>query len=213
MENKIQIEMKGGKKMEKLEILVIEDVPEFADVARGVYDADDRVNAHYAANYEEAMAMLEKKKYDGVVSDLFFPSETDFIKAFAGETDSSKSAFGEEYGRTYQDRFEKLDENPSGLAILQYGINHDIPTVVISQGDRHKGNLEVVRAVMGIHPLFSKQYQEGDPLSWMFVNGGREVDKNNPEMWENAVHGEYPSIDGIIGLKPEFGMSFRDRWT
>ena len=63
--------------MEKLEILVVEDQEKhLADVKEEMQkriDAGMDLEVSYAKTYVEAKEMMGKKKFDGIVSDIFFP--------------------------------------------------------------------------------------------------------------------------------------------
>jgi len=59
-----------------VEILVVEDKPAYIEVAKSVYDNDINLNTSYASTYEEALSQIGQRGFEGVVTDLFFSSNT-----------------------------------------------------------------------------------------------------------------------------------------
>jgi len=58
----------------KLEILVVEDNPENLAVAKSFYNSQTDLKIDYATYRDEAIEMLEKNKYDGVITDRSIPA-------------------------------------------------------------------------------------------------------------------------------------------
>jgi len=65
--------MKGNK----LEILVVEDTPENLAVAREYFNSQKDLVVDYATYRDEAISMLDNKKYDGVITDKSIPKTKD----------------------------------------------------------------------------------------------------------------------------------------
>ncbi len=65
------------KKMtkEKLEILVVEDTLENMKIAKQYFDSVENIGADYATHRDEAISMLDQKKYDGVITDRSIPGK------------------------------------------------------------------------------------------------------------------------------------------
>lgn len=80
----------------------------------------------------------------------------------------------------------KLDENPSGLAIAEAYINKGVAVAMLSQGDRHIGNMNIVRNAVNndkvLTQLAEKKY---DPLPNLLANAGLgPLDKATPIAWQ-----------------------------
>jgi len=60
-----------------LEILIIEDDPKHLEDAKQEtqrrIDAKEPIKVDYAATFKEAEDLMEKKRYDGIITDIFFP--------------------------------------------------------------------------------------------------------------------------------------------
>jgi len=61
--------------VETLDILVVEDDPVCITSAQAVLESYKVVNVDCARDYSEATRMIERKRYNGVLLDLFFPEE------------------------------------------------------------------------------------------------------------------------------------------
>lgn len=219
-----------------LEILVIEDTPEFMEVAKSVYDNDENIRPNYAFTYEEAMGVLRSKKVDMVVTDLFLPSQIDWKGKYASEIEENINSFVDEqrtklsaeyseeeikeaekqvkeklkpknpFALDYvpvklspaynkiefiEDTLKRLEEyrglkeNPAGLGIASYCLEHSTPFVTVSQGERHEGNLAIVRKA--VQEIKEFKGVSNDFLMYALLYGGGEVDKKKPQVWEDAV--------------------------
>mgnify|MGYP001563605405 CR=1 FL=1 len=164
------------KNEKPLEILVVEDNTQFTAAAKSVYDKQDSgVHTSYALTYEEAMAYLQSSRVDGVITDLFFPSETNWADKFLPEIRKESLKKMVEKGElpnilswSYErlSNYDKnlvvgfdlnaqrditvkdyrdVSENPSGLGIGLHCLQEKIPFIMISQGSRHGGNLGLIR--------------------------------------------------------------------
>jgi len=56
-----------------LEILVVEDNPSYLDVAKSYFNSISSLKADYATTRDEAIAKLNSKTYDGVITDRGLP--------------------------------------------------------------------------------------------------------------------------------------------
>ena len=192
----------------KLELLVIEDNTKFLEVAKKAYGENDIYVAHYVSTYEDAIDYLDTHKVDVVISDLFFPARTDFRKTLVKEIELGLQAMlekgkkfyktigydEEKITRDYHRQFEDLTEIPSGLEIARYCSKKDIPFCLASQGDRHGGDLAIVRATMrGIESqwLTDLKISKEDPFPDISVYDAGDVDKSKERTWIDAIDYAY----------------------
>lgn len=176
-----------NKKIEnkKLETVVIEDCSGLLRIAKKAYEKREDLNPHYFSDYESAMNYMQNNKVDLIVSDLFFPAKVNFIEYFHKKMEKS------ELRPEAEADFLQLDENPSGLGIAEYCIRNKIPFILASQGDRHIGNLGIVRYALMSMPEFGKHFGGHDCLPRMTVYGGAEVDKTEEKTWIDALSDKY----------------------
>ena len=201
-----------------LNILVVEDTPEFLEVSKKVYGADDKIVARYASTYEEAVEQTHQERPDGMITDLFFPSQISWVDRVYQEIKSNIQREIDDFKKDQKSDyillkdFRKLSENPSGLGILQYCLERKIPLVVLSQGERHKGDLAVVRrASRYISALSNAAEWADDPLpQFMLYRGmlseevsrearkvlqeGMAIDKGHGFTWQDAIHAPYTGL-------------------
>src|SRR3989344_7883957 len=146
----------SGTNLER--ILVVDDTPEFIEVAKRVYSGLGEVR--YATNLDEALHYLREEHFDFVISDMFCPG-TDFavkelyerrLKALGINT--SESPIRTRPGNPecnpdhpmYVGPFSELREEPYGLAVIDGALERGVPFVVLSQGgNRHRRELGTVR--------------------------------------------------------------------
>ena len=186
---------------EKLETLVIEDTPEFREVAERVYSKKLDLNCTYVSNYHEAIDYLDNHRVDQVISDLFFPSQIDFTKKLFEESESATREFKELEGiweienarkmtfnaidsRRPYELFTSLSQNPSGIAIALYCMERKIPYSIISQGDRHKGDLGIVRYALAGMPQIVLKTKSSTGNYEIDLDGS---DKTKERAWEYAL--------------------------
>lgn len=257
-------------------ILVIEDNPEFCAVAKSVYDSSRGIQPIYASTFEEAMPYIKgEDRVDGVISDLFFPSQINWRQRFVSrsiiESVRVHRRFGsvsdispladkefEQYERYLKDKkieqyerylndkkfkqyavgdrnpelflkvrqlkkflndlklaqenaeeFIILKENPSGLAIAFHCLERNLPYTIISQGNRHRGDLGTVRHRLQRADIFRQLFNTNDPLSEMAFRNVCDADKSSKYHWELALeclerrilyHIEHPEDTGWAGL-------------
>lgn len=176
-------------------ILIVEDSEMYRQIARRSLENCRGFLIAFASSYEEAMSALRdglfpaKWKVDAVISDLFFPSEMDWRMKMTSELPLSKQGM-QSKGEFFTD-WPK--ENPSGLAIAQWCFDNNIPFALVSQGDRHQGDLGKVRGAIIDRDFCGKDW---DPLPKLLVRAGSNVDKANPSVWLEALVGVlYPDPD------------------
>lgn len=191
----------------KCEVLVIEDNPEFIRVAKSIFN-NEPISVIYASTYEEALEALrelkEKGSSFGVLTDLFFPSEINFVEHLFPKIkkgiEETKAKFRETLkqleGHTsalwFREKiagldevlweFEHLDENPSGLAIIDYCLENKVPILVLSQGNRHCGNLGIVRNAWAGSDILGASV---GLIDFLFRRDG--ADKKDPVVWRDAM--------------------------
>lgn len=178
-------------------ILVIEDTPQFAAVAREVYDSDKLIQAEFATDFEEAEERILRGGLDAVVTDLFFPSRADHRRKFLDEVKETfqeyeagvDKGFPSHMTNERLQEFGALSENPSGLTIAQICIARGIPFKIVSQGDRHRGDYATVRQALKYHKVFSRDFIHLDPIYCDFYRNGNEVDKNLATTWREVLYG------------------------
>lgn len=167
-------------------ILIVEDTEEFRTAAENALKHCTDLLVGFTSSYEEAMAALKdglfpaKWKVDGVITDLFFPSETDWRQKMTSELPLSKKGMGltESFFKGYP------SENPSGLAVAQWCFDNNKPFVMLSQGDRHEGDLGKVRGAIIDRDFVGNKW---DPLPNILVRQGSYVDKREPAVWLEAL--------------------------
>ncbi len=195
-----------------LEILVVEDNQEFIEVAKKAYEYMG-VKAAYASTYEDAISYLETHKIDVVVSDLFFPAKTDFRKTLLEEAkiglqqrigwfiEKSWDKYIEKektFFEKYELRFSEFKEIPSGLEIARYCSKKEIPFCIASQGDRHGGDIAIVRQFIKFMPYLLKDINNdaihkfsSDPFPDISVYDAGQVHKLIPDTWIDCIKTAY----------------------
>ncbi|MCA9487820.1 MAG: response regulator [Nanoarchaeota archaeon] len=103
-------------KENKLEILVVEDTPENLAVAKEFYNSQDNLVVDYATNREDALSLIDSKKYDGVITDRTIPNTEKDISQGLNLTNSYMT---------------------QGSDVLVYSIMKKIPSVMYSQHGQH----------------------------------------------------------------------------
>lgn len=168
-------------------ILVIEDTEEFKKLARETFNKlFSPLMFAYVSTYEEAVNVLTKGAFKtklpvfGVISDLFFPSDIDFRKEILETLPfSSKDPIGE-----HTKTLNMPPENPAGLGVARWCHEHKMPFILVSDGDRHRGQLGILRDYM-----LNRQFldYDWDPLPKILVRGGSEVSKHHGVVWLEAL--------------------------
>jgi len=107
---------------EKLEILVVEDQPHHLADVRAVIDSRRQygIEADYVSTLDDAKRKLEEKRYDGILSDVFFPER------------------------------EGEEESASGLWIAEYGLENKVPFILVTSTYHHGRKTEEVNQQLRI---------------------------------------------------------------
>jgi CheY-like chemotaxis protein len=168
-----------------MKYLVVEDDKNFQEIVGEVIKKQgDEIT--FATSFQEAEKLLEEKKFDRVITDLFFP-------------ESEKEAIGE-IGRkliTFLQDMAWLPDQPKtcsfddphaplGLRIFGKAYSKKIPAIIASRGDRHRDSLGFVRYKVEAAGRFTFY-----PL---LACGGFE--KWSAEEWESAIN-KFESIGEI----------------
>jgi DNA-binding NarL/FixJ family response regulator len=118
----IQKIMKGGmNKMEigKLELLAIEDNPGHIEDLKSVVGArEDIIVPDYVNNLKDAISLLGERNYDGILSDAMFPA------------------------------YEGGPETTSGIQVIDYACEHEIPFAVVTSLYHHDEDVSPVHRRM-----------------------------------------------------------------
>ncbi|MFH1401213.1 MAG: hypothetical protein ABIH41_06880 [Nanoarchaeota archaeon] len=140
-----------------LELLVVEDTERHMSEAKDFFSAQQlggaNIKVDYAVDYDDAVARLEAKTYDGIISDMFFPA-----KDVMGVKDRCASLLKEEVkdarwnGRQdYVDAYESWrsredDDAPAGVLLLEAAV--DTPIVYCTDMHHHKPKMEIVTSYL-----------------------------------------------------------------
>lgn len=121
-------------------ILVIEDNAEYAEAFKTFFGAKG-LDVTHAEDFERGKAALHEQEYDGIVTDLFFPQAKGSEKRDYVEPVISSAAV------RYQDilrNYGGADEanQALGFYFLKHGMEHGIPSVLVTDGYHHDDNLE-----------------------------------------------------------------------
>jgi hypothetical protein len=199
----------------RLEIVVIEDTPRFLEIAKQVANRKTSLSSKFFQSYEPAIKYLKENKIDGVVTDLFFPSELDIQKEILSNERETREKLRLEKGISGEwallkydvPTFGQLTENPSGLAIAEYCTNSHIPYLMLSHGDSHARNLQLVGEALAHGGLYQLGYKkhiyagliQGFTLyDLLLYGGGRNIDKAQEKTWEDAFNSIQAKIIGDL---------------
>lgn len=164
-------------------VLVVEDLDIYT-AREALHDGE--YTFVFAETYEQAKILLDEG-VDGIITDLFFPSDTDWTHYWAIKilTSPIYQAVDEEQ-QTNLLEISIATENPSGLAIIKECIERKIPFVMVTAGNRHHGNLAKVRHSLPCLQPFALH----DQLGWKdkVYNDPLPIDitlQNRTEIWYN----------------------------
>ena len=170
------------KQRKPLEILIVEDRPEQQeDIKELFHTRGDLIKADYGATLEEAYVLLEKKAYDGIMTDAFFPEK------------------------------EGSHEDLNGDKIVNYAMENKIPWVVVTSTDRHGVKTQPITSLVRrygheiIHSPNDNMDADSDTKDWAsgvvdliyFIDGIEEG-------WLKFKEGKVRDIDGGTIGRPEF---------
>ena len=178
---------------EPLEILVIEDKEHHLRDARELFNermaSGANIKVEYVTNYGEAKEKLKTKLYNGILSDIFFPSGSE-----ADEIDSLQSILKEAERYTGEIDFEETfrDELPYGIMIAKYALEKNIPCVLITDTYHHGEKTEPingwVKAINLAVPLVDRLPEEFD---W----------KEKGMSYEEAMQHQFDKKDWVSGYE------------
>ena len=195
-----------------LEILIVEDNPEFLGVAKAYFTTQEGINATYSTNYEEGLHHIRNGRYDGALIDCFMPAE-DSIGRKVYEIIKEKGSISyrgtEGFNISLSTILESLStEAPVGLLLREEAINRNIPNVIVTSMGHHARKFEAVfqylqpregecKSKKEFAARFKSGFQEGlegqnlfhdrPDFDEVFKKRHPEGDKNNPEYWKKAV--------------------------
>ncbi|MCK4589983.1 MAG: hypothetical protein KAT77_06065 [Nanoarchaeota archaeon] len=146
--------LKGWRwKMEKtLELLIVEDNEKHladakAEVAK-LQDQGKAINVTYATNYKEAQDAIQTKKYDGIVSDIFMPSEGEENYTFDIEAVRKllpkHTLNRDECAKAAERWLNGNDLAPLGVLIIEETIQKEIPALFCTDTYHHGKKTEPV---------------------------------------------------------------------
>lgn len=152
--------MKGGEKeIEMKKIFVIEDdVKHMAD-AKAVIANHAEISADFATTYKEAEKLLAENKYDGIISDIFFPYAEKTSYGLNGWSlvarNECEKILGEalEILKKSDDRrwimaaykwMEGSEMHPTGVMITDVAIKNSIPVVLCTDTYHHGNSTEPI---------------------------------------------------------------------
>lgn len=134
-----------------LDILVVEDQESNIRDAQNFLLEQQKLGSpicvDYTSTLKAAQDRIREKRYDGIITDIFFPyddtEQVDKIKGY--NPDTAKLCFemlGKEItSRFYKSRLSWLEGrniiHPSGIVLASYGIENNIPVVMITDTDHH----------------------------------------------------------------------------
>ncbi len=144
--------------MKKVKILVIEDSLKHINDARNIIDGviieTYKIVADFATTYVEAMELLRNNKYDGIISDVFFPFSKDIewskiIKDLCFmEIKKANPNYMEQSCKEYVTAVEKWlagkEMHPTGILVGASAIKIELPIVFCSDGYHHGYKLQAV---------------------------------------------------------------------
>ena len=161
-----------------MKLLVIDDTPAYLEVAAA---ALGEYEISFVSSYEAAAQAIESEKFHGVISDLFFPSNTDWAE-FVRTNLTTLSEYKTDERSSLREKLS-ITENPAGLGIALLCKSRGIPFIIITDGSRHKGNFGELR-----NALIATGFITGgwDPLPKLVLYGNGQ-DKTRPEPWRTSL--------------------------
>lgn len=160
-----------------MNLLIIDDNDVYLKMATRVLEGYHEVVT--ASSYEEAIEKMQK--VDGVITDLFFPSQ---INWFEEVKKMQPSGYETVYKESIQKSIKKgVAENPSGLGIALLCKERAIAFIIVSDGSRHHGDLGTVRDALLATGFVTQKW---DPLPELLygMNGANKMD---PMTWQGAA--------------------------
>jgi len=176
-----------NEKSNLLEILVVEDQPEFAETAKKILDTKEGVNVDCANDYSEAIQKIDNKKYDGALIDLYFPEKTnsgkkELIRSYLSDWEEACDKWGGDATIAYTCLKNEIMDNdeskqPIGFLIGKELKDREIPSVIVSSaGFGHGSNDNPFYALrvgasrlFGLGKEFEPHTKENRSLNWIIA--------------------------------------------
>ena len=155
-----------------LEILLIEDTPNHLADARATAESlvasGKRMHVTYVSTLQDAKDILAEREYDGIITDLFFPTgvESDMGLRFEiiGKPlvrSTIEDDYNQQMARGQLPRYELAADEwmirgatpPSGVLIADYAVEHRIPAVVCTAANHHGYAVEPLRVHIASHKV------------------------------------------------------------
>ncbi|MBI2125197.1 hypothetical protein HYV87_02040 [Candidatus Woesearchaeota archaeon] len=199
--------------MKKLELLVVEDTEKHLADAREYFGRDaikDKVSVTYATTLLEAEEKLLGTKYDGVITDLFFPTgESDEQRDRDRKSELSVKLVS--HVRGYEE-FKAVDAwaygdslPPAGVFVVEAVRKLEIPYVISTDSYHHHRACEPVSKYLSAHHTWVET-GKGLPAC-----GEREVIGTSKD-WKEAYTIIVETIEWVsLGKDPESYPWFQDR--
>jgi len=169
---------------QKLEFLLVEDNAAYRETAMDVFSKKKLVDIDSVRDYNEALSMIKKRKYDGAILDLFFPEKTgsgnkEIMKGFLPEIKeveekwSNNSMVSESFHLLTKDiQGNNEYEQPLGFVIGKELASRKIPSVLVSSACFGHGRGDnYFYALQRIRNLFDKEKM----MLGIFVMPGYEI--------------------------------------
>lgn len=156
----------------KLEILIVEDNPKHLDDAKAEVqrriDTGEAISADYAISFKEAEALMNEKRYHGIVSDIFFPYDDSKRDGFPNgwssgakcrcmmvlehegvwpfETNPKSPSFDYQINivKAMNKWMEGSELHPTGMLMVEKAIESGIPIVLCTDAYHHGFSVQPV---------------------------------------------------------------------
>ncbi|MBS3146629.1 hypothetical protein J4471_02940 [Candidatus Woesearchaeota archaeon] len=202
--------MKNGNK--KLEILIVDDDEKHLADAQAEINkriiSGAAINVTYAKNYSESSTQMSERRFDGIISDIFFPSgveDDEFLREqlyiLLQEHIESQAEF-HGYFACFADTEEKREEQvvllrklrdstiewvcgrslaPYGLLVAQIAHETKIPVVLCTSGHHHGSKIAPVAEAVKKYRVYVIDRIINDEKD--YLNFEKESEKN----WTKAI--------------------------
>jgi len=216
------------KKMTK-KILVFDDTQANLVIAEELLKKRG-IEGIYLSDQADAIRRIEQEgdALYGVISDLFADASTDYVSLIKEDIlfnyiaeviddvrdldwqHPDKKRFT--YASESRDELRKVDENPSGLGVVETCYNLGVPVVLLSQGNRHTGNLGRIRQALKFSPKYLNLTGSDDPLYKMLAGGGVDQDKTIERTWDMTLQKLVKRVEAFIAEIQVAGM-YKRIWS
>jgi hypothetical protein len=189
-------------KTKKLELLIIEDKERhLADAETYFGERTEIVNANYATTLDEAEQAMQEKKYDGIVTDIFFPigkaeaENARLTQELASILESYTTGRAEGVRQKFREWSQGEALAPSGVYVVLAALEKAIPVIINTDQHHHS------RALSPIDDwIYDAPNQNGTTVP-MIENGERDdydptVQPAEQKEWSKAYAGIVSIIRG-----------------